>query len=145
MCDLYCGSHHNKTYWGTYKPMNTVKDFRVLENQPDIGNISLRQNINVRRARLANDSTKDLLIGIDISNSCNPRKKFVLHAGEVRDLGVNMPDEPIQFIWIYDPVTGELYNNPHPIRRHVNQLAIKEGANNFWIMDFKQATFRPAF
>lgn len=138
-CDLYCAQYNS--YWGTYPPVNTVKDYRVLENQQDPGNVSLRQNINTKHVRLENDSEKDILVGIDVSVSCQPRKKFILHGGQVRDLAVNLPDETTQFVWLYDPMNGQLLNNPHPIRRHINQMAIKEGTNNFWIMDFRQRSF----
>jgi len=130
-----------------YYNNNIVKDYRVLENEQDPGNVSLRQNINVKHARLENNSSKDVLVGIDITRNPYeaPLPKFLLRGGEVRDLAVNMPGERMQYIWLYDPLTKRRLNEPHPMLYHINTFVINEGLNLWWIMDFGHNGYRPQF
>ena len=73
-----------------YIDYNRVKDYRVLENHEDPGQVSLRQNINSKHARVENNSQHDVLVGIEISRDphAQPKPKFLLRGGEVRDLDV---------------------------------------------------------
>ncbi len=130
-----------------YIDTNTVKDYRVLENHRDPGQVRLRQNINTKHARVENNSTKDVWVGIDITRNPNhpPPPRFLLKGGEVRDLAVNMPGERLQYLWLYDPVTKQVLNDPHPMHNHMNMFVVLEGMNRWWIMDYKHRGYRAQF
>jgi len=126
---------------------NRVKDYRTLENQQDPGQVSLRQNINSKHVRIENNSKNDVLVGIDIHRNPHnqPKPKFLLRGGEVRDLAVNMPGEILQYIWLYDSRTGKILNDPHAMQNHMNQFVVIEGTNRWWIMDFQHKGYRAQF
>lgn len=122
-----------------YYTENKVKDYMILENHRDPGQISLRQNINVKHIRIENNSKKDVLVGICLSGDIFtvPHPQFMLKGGQSKDLGVNMPGERIQYIWLFHPINKKLLNTPHPIRNHINSYTLIEALNNWWIMDFR--------
>ena len=139
-CDPYYPFVVKQDSLGNYEDVNTVKDYRILQNEQDPGNVSLPININSKHIRLENNSMKPVLVYITTAGNsfgeCAPtyskmgfKPQFLLLGGQVRDLGVNMPDEKPQFIWLFDPITGILLNSPHIIRRQANQFVIIEGVH----------------
>lgn len=155
----------NKSSFCHPKP-NQVKNYRVLENQPDPDAVTLRQNINNKRIRIENSNRSPVIIGIDNIHQINTRynplgsastgstlgsastsaqphqgKLFLLKGGEVKDVAANMPGETQQWIYMYCPQTGRRLGEPHPIRGYANQFSIIQGENIWWVMDF----FRKGF
>lgn len=127
-----------------YYDVNTVKDYRTLENQQDPGQVSIRQNVNSRHVRIENNSKKDVLIGINLYRlfDYRPKPQFLLRGGEVRDLAIAMPGERIQYMWTYDPASMRTIGDPHPLRWNINTFVINEGQNRFWVMDFYHKGYR---
>lgn len=123
---------------------NIVKDYRVLENQQDPGQVAIRQNVNTKHIRIENNSKKDLLVGLNLYHDFphRPKPQFLLRGGEVRDLAINMPGEAQQFLWYYSPDTLRVLGDPHPLRWNINTFAINEGQNRFWVMDFYHKGYR---
>jgi hypothetical protein len=131
-------------------PKNTLKDANVLENQPDINNVSLRQNIDHKYIRVENTAREPILVGIDIDmnidshiynsntklNEMHQGKVFLLRSGESRDLGINQVGELEQFLFLYHPETKRMLSQPFLIRRHENLFSIIKGQNIWWIMPF---------
>lgn len=109
---------------------NTVKDYFTLEGTTDVGTISLRRSVDVKRIRIDNDTPYRLGIGIvpyRYTPECSPQPQFILEPGSTRYLGVNMPGDNLQFIYAYDTENGKLINTPHPIDYHENQFVIRGG------------------
>ncbi len=130
-----------------YFDVNRVKDYRMLENHEDPGQVSLRQNINGRHVRVENSTNSAVLVGISICRDPHqqPKPKFHLRSGEVRDLSINMPGERLQFLWLFDPKTGHVLNDPHAMHNHMNLFSLIEGLNRWWIMDFQHKGYRGQF
>lgn len=130
-----------------YIDSNVVKDYKMLENHPDPGQVTLRQNISTKHVRIENSSYSDVLVGIDITRDPHhaPKPKFMLYGGQVKDLAVNMPGERLQFIWLFDPKTGKPINDPHPMRYQTNLFVVIEGLNRWWVMDFQHKGYRGQF
>jgi len=117
-----------------YPIKNTVKDYFTLENTTDVGTITLRRNIDVRRIRLDNNTPYVLAIGIypyRYQPGGSPQPQFLLDPGSTRFLGVNQPGSDLQFIYAYDHDSGKLINTPHPINYHSNQFVIQGGNYTF--------------
>jgi len=116
---------------------NTVKDYRILENKQDPGDVSLVQNVNTKHIRLESNTMKPLLVAIstqgrqfectDTFTTLGLKPQFLLKGGQVRDLSVNMPGERMQYIFLFNPENGGIVNTPHPIRAHINQFVVNEG------------------
>lgn len=125
---------------------NTLKDYKVLENQRDVGQISLRQNINSRHVRIENISTSPVWVGVDIKRDHHnpPSPQIMLRGGEVRDIGINMPGERLQYLFLMTQC-GKLLGDPHAMHNHMNQFSIIRGENNWWVMDFQHKGYRGAF
>lgn len=132
--------------------LNIVKDYRILENHPDPGAVSLRQNIDTKYVRVENSSRHPVFVGIDISfedvgKKFDPKrplhqgKMFYLDGGESKDLAVNQPHDTQQFLFIYDAQTKKLVNTPFAMDARANLFVINKGTNNFWIGPFHRSGF----
>lgn len=155
MCDdVYTNHHHhgitgcivNHSCSSPYNPCasrNTLKDYYMLENMNDPGNVSLRQNLDSRPVRIENNSRKDVLVTFSVHCSVHdpPQPKFLLRSGESRTVSINLPGEPMQYIWLFDPRTKQVINKPHPARYYMNLYVLLEGQNGWWIHDYHQPGF----
>jgi hypothetical protein len=124
------------------KSVNITKDYQMLENHPDPGQVTLRQNVNVKHLRIENNSDKPVDVAITTFQYADedtyPKPLFRIEPKAVKDLGVNPPGGPTQFIWLFDIDSGNLVNDVHAIHNQVNQVVLNEGENHWWIMDLSQ-------
>jgi len=140
---------HRKVY------INTLKDNRILENNRDIGDVSLRQNINSRYVRIENTSTTPVIVavatdfndipstneGFDLNNLPHQGKMFLLGSLESRDLAVNMPGETPQYFLLYNPETRRMISTPLWLDPRVNLFAIVQGMNIWNIQTYHRSGF----
>lgn len=123
--------------------LNIVKDFDVLQGYKDFGKIPMRYNIDVKRVRVGNNSNIPVLAAI---HTCQfgqaPKPQFLLEPGKPINLGLNPAGDHHQFIWLFDHKTRMVIADPHIIHRQVNSLVINKGVNRWWIMDYREPSYR---
>lgn len=122
-----------------------VRDWNKLQgmSNPSDEIVQIRRDLNHRYVTLENSSPSP--VGIAITTFwCGeqiPKLNFVVKGGEIKHLGINTIDGPIQFIHFVDIETGEPTGSPTSFRTDSNQFVLREGTSGWFVQSF----FRPSF
>ncbi len=110
---------------------NLAKDYLILEKNVTPGDVRLRHSLDVRPVRIENSTPHLLAVALTTyQNGVIPEPTWLIHPGETRVVGVNPPGLTMQFIWLFNPETGQAVNDAHPLRWHHNQFVIRSGG--YW-------------
>jgi hypothetical protein len=66
---------------------------------------------------------------------------ILVKPGQVLTLGINLRDEPTQYVDLVDPVSRETIGITREIPSDAADLVLREGHNGWWVQTFKQNLF----
>lgn len=125
---------------------NGIYDWLKLQGMSSAqdSSIQIRRDINTRYVTLENSGDKTVGIAITLFYCSNqtPKIQFYIQGGEIKHLGINTIDGPMQFIHIFDPQTNKPIGSPTSFRTDSNCFVIRMGdIGKYWIQSFKRAVY----
>lgn len=143
--------HKNECFPPKVRLPNMVIDYNKEEMVCRYSDVSLRRSVDYKRIRIENNSTTPIYVGINTCDKTKPEPCFLLEGGEIKDLGVNPPGCPDQYIWLLCPrkvcdcddpceceMKLEVVNTPHVMPGFANQFVLLKGENIWFIKDMNQ-------
>lgn len=128
---------------GTY---NIVRDWEKLQGYTDISDeyIQTRRDLNSRCVSIQNSAYRPIAVAIATYYDTPPipNINFYLAPGQIRNVGINTPDGPLQYIHLLDPVTKKPVCWPSPLANDAQQFVIRDGLNSWYVQHFKIAGFK---
>jgi hypothetical protein len=124
---------------------NIVRDWNKLQGftHPSDEHIQIRRDIDTRRISVENSSERSISISImPYYQGPLPVAQFTLIGGEIKNVGVNLPDGPMQYIHILDPKTKKPVGQPYALRHDCNAFVLRDGINKWQISAFQMTGFR---
>lgn len=124
---------------------NIVRDWNKAQGMahPSDEYIQIRRDIDIRRISVENSSERSVAIAImPYHQGPIPTPQFTLIGGEIKNVAVNLPDGPQQYIHILDPVTKKVVGHPYVIRHDANSFVLRDGLNMWFIQAFKTYGYR---
>jgi hypothetical protein len=125
---------------------NIVRDWEKLQGYTDVSDeiIQIRRDLNSRHVSIENSGQRPVSIAIASYYDCppTPNINFTLQAGEVKNIGVNTMDGPIQYIHMLDPVTKKHVGSPYPLHHNIQSFVLRDGLNKWFVQGFQTAGFK---
>lgn len=124
----------------TVKPSkNTVKKWSQYQGYYYDTSMQTRRYLDARRITLQNSGGTEVVavfwtLPEDRASSVTIR----LRPRQSVTLGINLRDEPTQFIDLIDPVTRRVIGITREIPSDATDLVLREGHNGWWVQTFKQ-------
>lgn len=119
---------------------NIVRDWNKTQGMthPSDEHIQIRRDIDTRRVSVENSSQRKISIAImPYGQGPIPSPQFTLNGGEIKNVGVNTHDGPMQYIHIIDPITKKIVGSPYALRTDSNSFVLRDGINKWFIQAFK--------
>jgi hypothetical protein len=124
--------------------INNFKDYNILQNVAEPGAVKIRRNIMTRHVRITNNTRGMILIGIGLSTEQTaPEPKLYLGPHEHKDLALNSPGDPFQYMWVFDN-NKKILNRPVPLYHHINAYVINPGLNKISVIEFGFVSYNPS-
>lgn len=124
---------------------NISRDWNKLQGMthPSDEHIQIRRDIDTRRIAVENSSERSISIAImPYYQGPIPNAQFTLKGGEIKNVGVNQPDGPMQYIHIIDPITKKIVGPPYALRHDANSFVLRDGINKWFCTPFQTYGFR---
>jgi hypothetical protein len=129
---------------------NIVRDYNVNQGftHASDNHVQTVRDINTRHIRVDNSALRP--VGIALATYyCQgpvPKKQYTMGPGESKDLSINSFGGPMQYLYLLDPVTGELVGQPTAVNTRSNAFVIRDSAmgNVFWTQFFHYPEYRAA-
>src|SRR6187551_2141273 len=104
-----------------FRDWNTLQGFNHVSDEMSY----IRREIGTRKISIENsgDSPVGIAVTSDIDIS-TPKTKKILRPTETFQAGINSVGEPVQYLWLINPITGNRLSHPLPIRTDCNQYVI---------------------
>lgn len=118
---------------------NTVKKWSHYQGYYYDTSVQTRRYLDVRRVTLQNSGGTAVVAAF----WTEPKDRastitILLRPRQVVTLGINLRDEPTQFIDLIDPVTRGVIGITREIPSDATDLVLREGHNGWWVQTFKQ-------
>lgn len=118
---------------------NTVKKWSHYQGYYYDTSIQLRRYLDTRRVTLQNSGGTPVVAAF----WTEPKDRastvtILLKPKHVITLGINLRDEPTQFIDLINPVTRGIIGITREIPSDATDLVLREGHNGWWVQTFKQ-------
>lgn len=122
-----------------------VRDWNKLQGMSDPSDeiVQIRRDLNHRYVTIENSSSNP--VGIAITTyycGDTPKMNFVIKGGEIKNLGINTVDGPMQFIHFISPDTKKVVGSPTSFRTDANQFVLRQGMSGWFVQAFYRATYR---
>lgn len=124
---------------------NIVRDWNKMQGMthPSDEHMQIRRDIDSRRVSIENSSERTVSIAImPYKEGPIPNPQFTLEGGEIINVGVNLPDGPLQFIHIIDPKSKKIIGAPYGLRHDANSFVLRDGINMWFVQAFKTYGYR---
>lgn len=124
---------------------NIVRDWNKAQGMthPSDEHIQIRRDIDIRRISVENSSERSISVAImPYYDGPLPDPQFTLKGGEIKNVGVNLFDGPMQYIHILDPITKKPVGKPYALRHDANSFVLRDGVNMWLVQPFKTYGFR---
>jgi hypothetical protein len=124
---------------------NIVRDWNKAQGMthPSDEHIQIRRDLDIRRIAVENSSERSISIAImPYYDGPVPNAQFTLKGGEIKNVGVNLFDGPMQYIHILDPITKKPVGHPYALRHDANSFVLRDGVNLWFIQSFKTYGYR---
>jgi hypothetical protein len=139
------GSHGISQFYSQNK-YSKVRDWNKLQgfSHPSDEIIQIRRDLNHRYVSIENSSTNPVGIAITTfyCSDITPKIDFVMKGGEIRHVGINTIDGPMQFIHFLDIKTGKPVGSPTSFRTDSNSFVLREGTSGWFTQTFYSSSFR---
>jgi len=105
-------------------------------------NIQRRRDLDVRYITIENSSVRPVGIAITAYYSGPlPKRQFIVEGGEIKNLGINLPGDNMQFIWMVDPETSKPVGTPYPTHTNINSFVLRDGINKWFVQGFHRPSY----
>jgi hypothetical protein len=124
---------------------NIVRDWNKVQGMthPSDEHAQIRRDIDVRRISVENSSERSISIAImPYYQGPIPNPQFTLSGGEIKNIAVNLPDGPLQYIHIIDPISKGIVGKPFGLRTDSNSFVLRDGLNMWFVQAFKTYGYR---
>ena len=88
------------------------------------------------------ENTGNIPVNIHITNyDSGPKPQILatLISNEMKHLGINTPDGPEQYLWVYS-ISGKSLIAPTILRRDVKHFVLRQGMLSWWLQYFNTGT-----
>jgi hypothetical protein len=132
-------------FYNPRKYYSIVRDWNLAQGMthPSDEHVQIRRDLNIRRVSIENSSTRQIGIAIvPYPSDPIPDIQYVLAGGEVKNLGINTVDGPMQFLHLLDPITKERVGSTGCFRTDCQSFVLRDGLQKWYIHYFKSAGFK---
>jgi len=124
---------------------NIVRDWNKVQGMthPSDETAQIRRDINTRRISVENSSERTISVAIvPYYQGPLPIAQATLVGGRIINVGVNLPDGPMQYIHVLDPKTRKPVGAPYALRHDANSFVLRDGVNKWWVQAFQATGFK---